>query len=110
MEFRPIQPAEHESARQLLATNGWAERVADPERFARMIAGSRCAIVAVEDGRVVGFARAIGDGVSNGYISTVVVDEAHRRRGVGRSLIRRLMGDDPTITWVLRAGRQSTGF
>lgn len=75
-----------------------------------MIAGSSCALVAIESDRVVGFARAIGDGVSNGYISTVVVDKEFRRRGIGRRMVQHLIGADPAITWVLRAGRDSTRF
>jgi ribosomal protein S18 acetylase RimI-like enzyme len=59
---------------------------------------------------VVGFARALCDGVSNGYISMVAVAPERRGQGIGRELVRRLMGDDPAITWVLRAGRGSTGF
>ncbi len=31
-------------------------------------------------------------------------------QGIGRELVRRLMGDDPGITWTLRAGRGSEGF
>ena len=40
----------------------------------------------------------------------VVVAEDRRGRGVGRALVRHLMGDDPEITWVLRAGHGSEGF
>ena len=67
-------------------------------------------MVATDGDRVVGFARAICDGVSNGYIGTVAVAEDKRNCGIGRGLVTRLMGDDPSITWVLRAGRGSEAF
>ena len=110
LDYRPISPKDYDEVRLFLAENGWAHRVADPERFARMMQGSDRAVVAWDAGRVVGFARALCDGVSNGYLSMVVVAEDWRGQGIGRALVRHLMGDDPEITWVLRAGHGSEGF
>ena len=105
MNVREIQTSEIEEARRLLSENGWGHRVADPALFSQLVSRSQRAIVAVEGTKVVGFARAICDDLSNGYISMVVVDEAHRRHGIGRALVNAVMGDNPRITWVLRAGR-----
>lgn len=106
MQIRPPRPDELEAARRLLAANGWERRVADPGRFRELVARSQVALVAVDDGaRVVGFLRALTDGLSNGYITMVVVDGAHRGRGIGSALVRACIGDDPSITWLLRAGR-----
>jgi N-acetylglutamate synthase-like GNAT family acetyltransferase len=77
-----------------------------------MIRGANRTVVAIEDERVVGFARALFDGASNGYISTVAVAADRQGGGVGRELVQRLMDVEQAanITWVLRAGRGSTGF
>lgn len=75
-----------------------------------MMQGTDRTVVAWDEERVVGFARALCDGVSNGYLSLVAVAEDRRGQGIGRELVRRLMGDDPDITWNLRAGRGSEGF
>jgi len=67
-------------------------------------------VVAWDDSRIVGFARALCDGVSNGYISMVAVAADRRGQGIGRKLVECLIDDDLNITWVLRAGRGSGGF
>jgi len=110
LDYRPISPDDYEQVRRFLCKSGWAQRVADPERFARMMQGSDHTVAAWDEGRVVGFGRALCDGVSNGYLSMVAVAEDRRGQGIGRELIRRLVGDDPDITWTLRAGRGSEGF
>lgn len=106
MQIRPIAESEIESARRLLAANGWGSRVADPATFAELVRRSPLALVAVTgDGEVVGFLRALTDGLYNGYISMVVVAAAHRGQGLGSALVRTAMGDKPQMTWVLRAAR-----
>ncbi len=106
LQVRPAQPHELEQARLLLCANGWARRVADAELFRQLVARSQMALVAVEGDTVVGFLRALTDGMSNGYISMVVVAAERRGQGVGTQLVRAAMGDDEKMTWVLRAGRE----
>jgi len=111
MEIRDILPSEIEAARRLLEASGWRHRVSDPEGSRELVAGSQLALVAVVDGKVVGFLRALSDRMENGYISMVVVDEAHRHRGIGRALVNAAIGDDRRMTWVLRAARDGVaGF
>ena len=110
-EVRDIGRHEIELARALLAANGWADRIGSQEHFAHLIANSQRAAVAVIDEQVIGFARGITDGLSNGYLSMVVVAPAHRNKGVGRALVEHVIGSDTTVTWVLRAGRNgATAF
>jgi predicted N-acetyltransferase YhbS len=110
MDFRTATPADYEAIRQFLAENGWKKRVENAERFYKMMKNADRTIVAFDGARIVGFARALCDDISNGYIGTVVVAPDKRKQGVGRELVERLIGEDKNITWVLRAGRGSREF
>src|SRR5919106_5358364 len=110
MEFRPIRTEDHEVVRQFLMEVGWEHRVGDPESFRQMMEKTDRTVVAWDQQRVVGFGRALCDGVSNGYISMVAVAADRRGQGIGRKLVECLIQDDTNLTWVLRAGRGSEGF
>jgi ribosomal protein S18 acetylase RimI-like enzyme len=110
MEYQPARSHDAEAIRQFLSDLGWERRVRDPERFGILLENSDRTVVAWEGERIVGFGRALCDGVSNGYLSMVAVAVDRRGQGIGRELVRRLLGEDPALTWVLRAGRESAGF
>jgi len=75
-----------------------------------MLGHANRTVLAMDKDRVVGFARALCDDASNGYVGTVAVAADKRGQGIGREMVHRLIGDDPSITWVLRAGRGSEEF
>ena len=106
MEVRDHRASDIAAIRELLMANEWAHRVGSVERLAQLLAASQRSAVAVKGGDIVGFARGITDGLSNGYLSMVVVDASYRRQGIGKALVNHIVGDTPGITWVLRAERQ----
>ncbi len=105
MTIRNIQPNEIEAARKLLLENGWGHRLHDAEKFRIVVESSYYAIVAIEGEEVIGFLRAISDGLYNAYISMVVVAAHHQRKGVGTALLKHLMENREDMSFVLRAGR-----
>jgi len=112
LEFRSATTKEYQAIREFLRALGWDERVRDEARFQAMMENASRKVVAVDGGRIVGFARALCDDASNGYISMVAVAPDRRRERIGRGLIERLTGGESGrgITWVLRAGRESAPF
>lgn len=110
MKYRSIVADDFETVRLFLSEAGWQHRVADPEKFRKMMENTSRAVVAVEDSCIVGFARALCDEVSNGYISMVAVAADRRGQGIGRELVRQIVKEDVGITWILRAGRGSERF
>ncbi|QIH10613.1 MULTISPECIES: GNAT family N-acetyltransferase [unclassified Pseudomonas] len=105
MLIRDACAEDSEALWQFLADNGWRHRMGTREYFSQLLANSQRTAVAWHGTRIIGFARGLSDGLSNGYLSMVVVAQHYRRQGTGRALVHWVMGDNPQITWVLRAGR-----
>ena len=76
---------------RLYRAAGWWEKGDTLPRLGRMVAGSHCFLVASEAGQLVGMARAISDRASDAYIEEVFVLPSHRRRGIAKAMLKRLM-------------------
>jgi GNAT superfamily N-acetyltransferase len=75
---------------RLLRQTGWGRDRTDAD-IATALERAPLYVGAWVDGRLVGFARALTDGVYRGFIEDVVVDESMRAQGIGRGLIRALL-------------------
>ena len=67
------------------------------------VAGSLAAAGAFsESGKLIGFARALGDGVSDCYIQDVAVHKDYRKQGIGRALVEFLLKhlQECNIEWI----------
>lgn len=103
--IRDATPEDEPQIYALLLESGWGHRLSSVLALHELLAASQRKVVAVIDGKVVGFVRAITDGLSNGYLSMVAVSAQHRRNGLGSSLVQHVVSEGDGITWVLRAGR-----
>ena len=106
--LEPVRDAlssEAEPIRLFLSANGWSHRVGSPEGFAVLLRASSKTAVVCSGTQVVGFARGITDGLSNGYLSMVAVAPEFRRRGIGSALVAHVTAGSREVSWVLQAGR-----
>jgi spermidine synthase len=76
----------------LYRAHGWWDPADTPALLKRIIKGSHCFVIAERGGAVIGMARAISDGASDAYIQDVAVQPSQRGGGIGRALVRRLLG------------------
>jgi GNAT superfamily N-acetyltransferase len=92
-------------------TNGlqgvdWADLKADlaaddfdngrtPEELERSFATSHSVVIAWDRGRVVGTGRLLADGVCNAYLVDLWTASSHRRKGIGGTMVARLLETVP---------------
>lgn len=85
----------------------------DPARLRTAIEHSSFAVVAMEEERVVGFARAMSDEAFAVYIADILVSPDRQRQGIGRTLAQAILDHYPMATFhhqVLVAERGAEGF
>lgn len=68
---------------------GW--RHTEVEQAKKALKNTCFSVAAVDDGRVVGVGRLIGDGAMIWYIQDVIVAPEYRRSGVGTAIVQKLM-------------------
>lgn len=83
---------------------GWwgAGRGDNPGLVSGIVSGSHAFLVVARGDEMVGMGRAISDHASDAYIQDVTVVEAHRMRGVGGGIVRRIVGrlHEDGIRWI----------
>jgi ribosomal protein S18 acetylase RimI-like enzyme len=94
----------------LLRTAGLNRGRRSPQQIARMLAATRETVSAWDGEQLVGFARAISDGVTNAYVSSVAVDPRWQDRGLGRRLIDSLIDGREGMKFVLTAREGTDEF
>ena len=66
-----------------------------PEQLGRSFENSYAVVFARAEGRIIGKARVLSDGVCNAYIVDVWTYSPYRRRGIASTMIRMLLGRLP---------------
>jgi ribosomal protein S18 acetylase RimI-like enzyme len=95
----------------LTEAEGWPSFGADPERALRVLtAPGVYTLVALSEGRVIGLARALGDGELSAYLAELAVAPAYRGQGIGGRLIEAVFARCGAIRLDLLSEPESEGF
>ncbi len=88
IDYVPIAREHLDGVIRLCEIEQYPSYIQDAERtWKALTAPGVCTLVAVQDGRVVGFAQMQSDGHIQAHLSLVVVDRGYRRGGIGRRLV-----------------------
>jgi GNAT superfamily N-acetyltransferase len=94
-----------DAAWRFLSTDAYWGRWRRRSDFERQLAAAWRLVGAYEvgSGRMVGFARAVSDGVALAYLADVYVLEEARRHGLGKALVRLMVEEGPGagFRWML---------
>jgi len=96
----------------LYRAHGWTH-AGDPDRLRTAIEASSYSVVALEEERVVGFARAMSDEAFAVYIADILVSPDRQRQGIGRTMTEAILEHYPMDRFhhqVLVAERGAEGF
>jgi GNAT superfamily N-acetyltransferase len=80
---------------RLLSTEAYWARWRTRDDVERQIDSAWRVVGAYVEGRQVGFARAVSDGVDFAYLADVIVDPGHRAAGLGRRILTTMIDDGP---------------
>ena len=89
IQYRTDLPTAQQFA-ELFAPLGWFSPLS-VEELGRSLAVSWCCVCAHDGPRLVGFGRAISDGVIHALLTEVAVASNYQRRGIGRTILTRLV-------------------
>ncbi|XAS67166.1 GNAT family N-acetyltransferase [Micrococcaceae bacterium Sec5.7] len=90
--FENASQIQRDEVVELYESVGWMAYTVNPDLLLGALQGSHSIVTARDDGRLVGLARAISDGVSIVYLQDILVRPTAQRQGVGRQLVSILLG------------------
>jgi 8-oxo-dGTP pyrophosphatase MutT (NUDIX family)/GNAT superfamily N-acetyltransferase len=85
--LRPWVEDDFPAIQSLSAAEGWTTPTERPEASLTSWRGAWPALVAVADGAIIGFLRAVSDGAVSTYVGEVLVAPSWRGRGLGAALL-----------------------
>ncbi|HPM05006.1 MAG TPA: GNAT family N-acetyltransferase [Candidatus Cloacimonas sp.] len=103
--YQVVKHADPQEILSLYRQAGWWQTDEKPEYLdlvSKIMANSFCFVIAKIGDELVGMGRAISDGVSDAYIQDVTVRQDLRGQGIGKGIIRTLVGymKEKSLQWI----------
>lgn len=102
-----IENIEWSRMKDIYHSVGWKNH--DEEKIKKVFQSSNVVAIAYDENKIVGFGRALSDGVFNAAIYDVVVDKEYQNKGIGQQIIENLLAqlnDISCIHLVSTAGNE----
>lgn len=88
--YRDADVLKRKELTSLYDSVGWSAYTTDSARLEAAISASLATVTARDDGKLIGLARLVGDGLTIVYLQDILVSPSHQRRGIGRALFQRV--------------------
>ena len=89
--IRPVESIDATALQTLYESVGWSAYTRDMDKLLSAIRGSNYVVIAEEDERLLGVARAISDDASVVYIQDILVCPEHQGKGLGKELVGEIL-------------------
>ncbi|PVE71052.1 GNAT family N-acetyltransferase [Priestia megaterium] len=93
-----IENVEWSRMKEIYHSVGWKNH--DEEKIKKVFQSSNVVAIAYDKNKIIGFGRALSDGVFNAAIYDVVVDEHYQYKGIGQQIIENLLAQLNDISCV----------
>ncbi|WP_176343702.1 GNAT family N-acetyltransferase [Priestia aryabhattai] len=93
-----IENVEWSRMKEIYHSIGWKNH--DEEKIKKVFQSSNVVAIAYDKNKIIGFGRALSDGVFNAAIYDVVVDEHYQNKGIGQQIIENLLAQLKNVSCV----------
>lgn len=98
--FKEIGSERLEEIKNLYRGEAWSAYLNNDIRLKNAFDNSLYTLGVFDDSKLVGFIRCIGDGEHAVIIQDILVDDAHKRQGLGRQLMKIVFDKYASVRWV----------
>ncbi|NRA26368.1 MAG: GNAT family N-acetyltransferase [Opitutales bacterium] len=107
-EYQTQSPPIPDELKTLFKQTSWANE-RELVSIANMLAHCDLFVTVRLDGKLIGFGRAISDYAYRALLDDIIVDEAHRKQGIGKEIVQKLLEMTNEVEQVFLKCREAVG-